>query len=233
MEAQEQAEKELKNILGSRQLQDVLVEPVVSRGKPHQEILAAAAEMQADLIVMGTHGLGMLGKFFLGSVAEKVANRTTIPVLTVSPAEQRAEIGPERTQLRRILCPVDFRGEAARALDYALSPAEEYGAELSLLHVVEELPAAPELVMDRRAIPEYARLASLIPTDMSSRCKIASEVRTGNPAREILKLAETLHIDLIVTGVHPISPLRAQFFGSTHYRVLRQAPCPVLTVPLT
>ncbi|MBI4482963.1 MAG: universal stress protein [Acidobacteria bacterium] len=239
-EAQSQAEKELKSILESSQLQGISMEPVVSRGKPHEEILAVAAEKRVDLIVMGTHGLGTLDKFFLGSVTEKVTNRSTIPVLTVSPAEHGAGLRPEGTQLRRILCPVDFRAAALRPLEYSLSLSEEYEAELYLLHVVEEFSASELTVAASLAIPEFRllrlqearrRLASLIPTGVPPRCEIAPEVRTGNPAEEILKLGETLHVDLIVMGVHPISPLRAQFFGSTHYRVLRQAPCPVLTVP--
>jgi nucleotide-binding universal stress UspA family protein len=110
--------------------------------------------MPADLLVMGTHGRSGFEALFLGSVTEKVLRSTRVPVLTVPPAVERVESVVYKT----ILCPIEFWDASTRALEYALTLAQETGARLILLHVVEQLVDAPQLgEVSQFSVPEYRR----------------------------------------------------------------------------
>jgi nucleotide-binding universal stress UspA family protein len=94
---------------------------VVVEGSPVREILRQAEQMRADLLVMGTHGRSGFEALFLGSVTEKVLRSTQVPVLTVPPAVERVKAVIYKT----ILCPIEFSDVSTRALEYALTLAEE------------------------------------------------------------------------------------------------------------
>ena len=90
---QEMARKEIAGVLGGRPL-DPLVEVryAVVRGKPYVEILRAAGEMRADMIVMGTHGRTGLQRFLMGSVAERVVRGAPCTVVAVKEKESDFEV---------------------------------------------------------------------------------------------------------------------------------------------
>ncbi len=113
---------------------------VVIEGSPVKEILRKVESLPADLLVMGTHGRSGFEALFLGAVTEKVLRSTHAPVLTVPPPVERVESVIYKT----ILCPIEFSDPSIRALEYALTLAEETGARLILLHVVEMLVDAPQ-----------------------------------------------------------------------------------------
>jgi universal stress protein A len=135
-----------------------------------------------------------------------------------------------------VICPVDFSESSGKALRYAASIAQQAQARLTVVHVVElVLDAADVLVPDadiyRAARFEAARasMAEAIPAEVRQACAIDELVVAGKPYREIVRLAGAQHAGLIVMGVHGRSALDRMFFGSTTQHVVRQAPCPVLT----
>ena len=211
--------------------------PVVREGSPAVEILHYAAEHETDLLVLGTHGRSGFERFMLGSVTEKVLRKASCPVLTVPP---RAEGHPERPAFERILCGVDFSSPADRAAEHALSLAQEANARLTLLHVVDwmadaDLGKYPQFDADgyRRMVMRDARerLEALVPSEARNWCELELRVTCGKAYREILKFAETEGSELIVLGVHGRGAIVDRLlFGSTAQHVVRQAPCPVLTV---
>jgi nucleotide-binding universal stress UspA family protein len=209
---------------------------VVIEGSPVREILRRAEEMPADLLVMGTHGRSGFEALFLGSVTEKVMRSTHVPVLTVPPAVDRVQTVTYKT----ILCPVEFSDPSTRAMEYAFTLAEETGARLILLHVIELLVDAPQI---REAspfrVPEYerhleedarARLRSAIPEEARVWCTPEERVLSGKAYRVILDLAEQEKAEVIVMGVHGKGALNRRLFGSTTHHVIREARCPVLTL---
>jgi len=109
------------------------------------EILQTAAELPADLIVMGTHGHSGFERLLLGSVTEKTLRKAQVPVLTVP--ERGAERRPDPPGFETILCGMDRSATARRALDAALSLADASGARVVILHIV---PAAPAAARDAR-----------------------------------------------------------------------------------
>jgi nucleotide-binding universal stress UspA family protein len=142
-------------------------------------------------------------------------------------------------RLQRILVPTDFSDSARKALSYGVSFAKEYGAEVLLLHVVETLAVgyASDLFPVPMAevfeeISGYARkeLGGLAAEARGKGASVRELVVQGKPAAEILRVAKEENVDMIVLGTHGKGVLDQALFGSTTERVVRKAPCPVLTV---
>jgi len=143
---------------------------------------------------------------------------------------------------KRILCAVDFSDCSMRALDFALSLAQETDARLTVLHVFDLEGAMSEHWRDRLTPPSLRkeletlegerreRLARALPEGVGTYCDIETVMTGGTPYREILRLADDKQSELIVMGVHGRHAADIWFFGSTTNNVVRQAPCPVLTI---
>ena len=121
---------------------------MVHQGIAPDSILSIAQAQKADVIVMGTHGRRGYDRLMLGSVTDRVMRRAPCPVLAVCKAHESVAAdmaaGKERSHvhhLSRILFCADFSGNSERALSYAISATAEYDAELTLLHVLEEVPS--------------------------------------------------------------------------------------------
>ena len=115
---------------------------MVHEGTAPDCILSYAEKHNADLIVMGTHGRRGYDRVVLGSVTNRVMRRASCPVLAIcKPQQESSTKEHEGTShhLRRILFCTDFSENSERALSYAISATDEYGAALTLLHVLEEI----------------------------------------------------------------------------------------------
>lgn len=207
---------------------------LIDQGNPVPDILGRASSLPADLIVIGTHGLGGFDRLMLGSVAEKVLRKAACPVMTVPPAAASAA----RVPYARLLCPVDFSEPSQAALQFAYSVAEESDAHITILHVID-WPADDELLVEgfdvsqfRQRVEETARgrLEALVTEDVRVWCKPETKVDYGKPYRRILEQAEREGSDLIVIGVRGRNPLDLTLLGSTANHVVRRAVCPVLTI---
>src|SRR6266852_1488967 len=142
--------------------------------------------------------------------------------------------------LHRILVPTDFSKFSKIAVNYAVALAEKFGAELYLLHVVQDLAlfipdavaVAPPLAMpvDQFSIAARTALDRLVRENHLERFKVHCDVREGTPFYEIIRFARETAIDLIVMGTHGHSGLVHVLLGSVTEKVVRKAPCPVLTV---
>jgi nucleotide-binding universal stress UspA family protein len=204
---------------------DVLVED----GHPANQILARAKALAANLIVIGTHGVGGFQHLVLGSVTEKVLRQATCPVLTVPPHARTTSKLP----FKRVLCPVDFSDSSLAALEFAFSMAQEGDAEVTILHVCEwsdayEPPTHQFRVERERDVT--AKLHELVPDSIRDWCHPSTRLVHGKAYREILGVATEDSSDLIVMGVHGRNALDVMLFGSTTNQVVRRATCPVLTL---
>jgi nucleotide-binding universal stress UspA family protein len=139
----------------------------------------------------------------------------------------------------KILCPIDFSEQSHHGLHVAVALARWYRARLTLLHVqpVMAIPAGPPEVMPVLVMtPEQqqqllASMRHLVATDVGESLATHVHVVEGNPAREILARAAEDAVDLVVMGTHGASGFERLMLGSVTEKVLRKAPCPVLTVP--
>ena len=218
----------------------VTIDRDVVEGHAATEILEQAKSLPSDLIILGTHGRTGFERLLLGSVTERVMRKAPCPVLSVP---RQPEIATPATPLfKRILCAVDFSDCSMRALDYAVSMAQEADARLTVLHVFDLEGAMSEHWRDRLTPPSLRkeletleserrdRLARAIPANVSSYCDVQTVMASGTPYREILRVAGEQSSELIVMGVHGRNAADMLFFGSTTNHVVRQAPCPVLTI---
>lgn len=214
----------------------------LGEGNAATEIVAKAEAARSDLIVLGTHGRSGFERLMLGSVTEKVLRKAGCPVLTVPPRLAASEAIPAVT-FKRIVCAIDFSECSLRALEYAMSIAQEANALLTVLHVVEPMPNVPadddSPLLGMKTVKEYvaaaeeegrALLQKAIPDRVRAYCQVEEVQTVGTPYREILRLATEQAADLIVLGVHGRGVVDLMFFGSTAQHVVRQAACPVLTL---
>ena len=224
------AEEQLGLFASSHSREDVQVVNKVCEGAVTESILALATAENVDLIVMGTHGRHGFDHLLLGSVTEKVLRKARCPVLAVrAPAHDLGAVeGADPVPLRKILFGTDFSPHSERALEYALSLAEEYDAELTLLNVLEEIPPSTDLSAITADI--LRQLEAPIPAEVRDWCTIKPRLRVGRPYQEIIHYARETGTDLVVLGVRGRNALDLALFGSTTHRVLQSGPCPVLAV---
>lgn len=219
----------------------IAVDVFVDVGSPATRILGRAADLPADLIVMGTHGASGFQHLMLGSVTERVLRKAVCPVLTVPPRAHATS----RIPFQRLLCAIDFSESSMAALQFAFSLAGESDAKLTMVHVLEwpwEEPPAPRLeelpAEQGTALAEYRRyreqmalkrLQALASATALSQVPLV-RLRNGKPHVQLLEVAREESSDLIVIGVHGRNPLDMMVFGSTTNQVVRGAACPVLTL---
>lgn len=210
-------------------------------GIPSQQINQVAGECGVDLVVLGSHGRSDLADLALGSTAERVVRGAPCPVFTVRAKPQyRTSTGDQpRTPspcVRHILSPVDFSDCALEALDYATQLAAQLHADLTILHVMEPVYYDLELgsghIMEEPAKRKEAeeRLDDLTDKLASSGLDINTHVRGGVAPDAIVAAAYHIPTDLIVMGTHGRRGLSRFSSGSVAEAVLRQAPCPVVTL---
>jgi nucleotide-binding universal stress UspA family protein len=210
-------------------------EVVVVAGDPAVTINREAAKERAELIVMRSRRRPYAAAL-LGSTAESLCRTAPCPVLVTHRNEREwAGVSTNQIDLKRVLAAVDFSTGSELALTYALSLAEEFQAELHLLHVLDShsRPEVPELALlpvaaDDSFQAAARRLRESVPAEAHLWCKVKQAVSSGPPYREILAYADEQNIDLICIGAHGEGFGMRALFGSNVDRVLRQSPCPVL-----
>src|SRR6188508_1318447 len=139
--------------------------------------------------------------------------------------------------IKRILVPTDFSSSSRRALDYAAGVARKFDASLHLVHVCE-VPSMITASMDAYAIAYTdwnQRLGEEAERELAKIAvrhgfRVTTEVLFGSPASSIVEAADTNNADLIVMGTHGHGAVMHLMMGNVAERVVRTAPCPVLTV---
>ena len=144
-------------------------------------------------------------------------------------------------ELKRIVCPTDFSPTSSQAVDYAATLAEQFGAELILLHVVPEMtyplrsfgmaasfPNLHEELHDR-ARGALQQAAEQLEQKLKA-VSVRIDIRDGEAHEATLECANDQQADMIVMGTHGHTGLTHALLGSTAEKIVRTAPCPVLTV---
>ena len=212
------------------------VEMRVAVGKPADQILQAAADSRAELIVMSSHGRSGVRKMFFGSTTERVLRETTVPVLVTPEGYQHVmSLEEARRTIRRVMVPVDLTGGSPRQVAVAAAIASALSTPLILTYVLEPVFVPPRI---RALVPgtdvarrEYAeQLLGQLASSAGLPDTTERLVASGEPSEEIVKLAETRDAGLIVMGLHS-SGMFGPRMGSVTYRVLCLTPTLVLALP--
>jgi nucleotide-binding universal stress UspA family protein len=196
--------------------------------------------MEADLIVMSTHGRTGLKRLVLGSNAERVVQHSSSPVLVVRRGEKQLVEDGQPLQIEKILVPTDFSASSREPLNYAREFSRAFGARLVLFHAfhVPEFTApdrygihtvAPTVETARLAAEEQMR--EFAGSFDFAGVDFTTEITMGRAAEEICRYAEQERIDLIITSTHGRTGLMHVLIGSVAEHVVRYAHSPVLVVP--
>jgi len=235
-----QAEREMADMDKGPRMKDVPHHLMLRPGEVWDVLHSIIRSEKVDLLVMGTHGRGMLKKLALGSVAEEVLRQAECPVVTVGPHVAVADVIDSRT----ILFATDFGRASTRALPYALSIAQQTGAKLVLLHMVPPVPAmqagyvpavfgSDDLLQWRSALREQSmkKLKELVPPGTLAQKPeyvVAGDFLPGG----ILFAAAEHKADLIIMGANRSTTPRiaAHLPWPVVHDVICESRCPVLTV---
>lgn len=209
-----------------------IVQEQIESATPAEEIVGYADENDVDLVVMGTHGRRGVDRMLFGSVTEEVVRKAPCPAFTV---RQDAEVTPEQA-VRRILVPVDFSDASEAAVKHAKEIALTYGAEINLLHVVEQPFYPSSYGIDSVSFPTD-EVVDRVETQLGDLAReeigyehVMVKATVGHPPSSILDYVETNEIDLVVIATHGRTGLDRMLIGSVAERVLRQSPTPVFVV---
>lgn len=233
--------------------QGVTVKSVVRYGRAAEEILDQARAGHVDLIAMSTHGRSGIRRWVVGSVAETVLRHAPVPVLLVRvagpllthPAAGSTAVttpGPPRAPaapIHHILCPVDLTPACREVMAAANVMAIRFGADLTILHAVYDpldatcshIPHPPmeQLRAEMMQVAE-AKLRRQVRRALGPSPRVSIVVVAGPPLQQILRFVHTHRVDLIVMGTEGRTGLDHVIMGSTAERVVRTAPCPVLSI---
>ncbi len=141
--------------------------------------------------------------------------------------------------LKKILVPQDFSEYSLHALKYAVTFAELFRSELIVLHIVEPIVYPADFSFGQVSIPAMEeeirrhseeQLTDLVAKEIPSGIKATPIIRIGKPFIEIVEVAKSESTDLIVISSHGRTGMDHVLFGSTADKVVRKAPCPVLTI---
>ena len=141
--------------------------------------------------------------------------------------------------IKKVLVPTDFSDYSKSALRYSVNFAKVFDAEIILVYVIEPVIYPPDFSMGQIAIPSVnaewdqkakEELDNLVKHEIPSGVKVQTIVRTGKPFVEIIDTATEEDADIIIIATHGHSGVEHILFGSTAEKVVRKAPCPVLTL---
>ena len=234
---QDEAHQKLIALIAECVPPDVRAQPLIRSGEEAEEIHRAA--LQADVVVMSTHGRSDWTHWRFGSVAETVLRESECPVFVVGPAGAAgADSGAEQDgrdycfdfPYKQVLWPTDWSEPSERSLDEAIAIAAHHGAQLLLLHVIEPPNLAPSDGWHKQHAEfeeHFRKLCSRKPGAQHARRLICR----GVAAEEITRVAVAEGADLIVMSTHGRTGWQRLKLGSVAQKVLRQVPCPIFLVP--
>ena len=192
-------------------LRHLRVKRLIEHGDAAIKIVQSAAHNSVDLIMMPTQGMGIYRRLILGSTTAKVLHDADCPVWTGVHLENAP--APSKIHYERICCAVDLKPQSVKALDWAHHFAEEYGAELTLVHAGRSDSATKALADLQETVGSNAVV----------------RVRDGEPANVVASLTAQLDPDLLVIG----RGAESGFLGrleATAYSIIRRSHCPVVSV---
>jgi nucleotide-binding universal stress UspA family protein len=202
----------------------------VAAGKPFEEIIKLARDIDADLLAVGTKSLHGAARLLLGSTAERVVRKAPLPVLVVK--------GELPDAPRAIVIPTDFSTCAQQAAIEGVALARRWGSRVVFVHVIEPItqayvwPGEPGLlplfpVEPAELDAEWNQLTSAIDLSGVSWERVAVKGRAGEA---IPAAAVEVRAELVVIGTHGYSGLTHVLLGSVAEHVVRDAACSVLTI---
>jgi len=216
----------MSNQLRLEFLQPVRKEAIIAEGSVATELLKLTTDRKADLLVIGARCQHGLERLLQGSVAEEVFRQASCPVLIVPPCADEESGLP----LRTILYPTSFSENSLRAAPYAFSLARTLKARLVLLHVMPAEAVQSQDDIARLRASGEERLRELFPAKAQFTKEPLLYVGFGPVEEKIVGIAIENKADLIVLATATATVSATHLAEGVVYKVVGEAPCPVLTV---
>lgn len=237
----QQLRSDVKELLDDPLVEGLEVDPVIIEGEPAPEIARAVRDFSIDLVTIVTHGRKGLARALWGSTAEEIIAEAPCPVLTIRPPQRDfVEHRGSSTEIRlnRILLATNFRPSSLAAASAAAEFAGRTGAELHVIYVIGDYMDQMAEIFPESAGPKLSQLRDYVSERMTTfereaGARAVTHIGEGRPYAEIVRLATDRDVDLIIMGASVHSSLfgGAPVLGPDIERVVRNAPCPVLSVP--
>lgn len=227
-EITKRAQTELDQSLRS-ELDGIEVRRLLLDGDPAREILQIARDEKVNLIVMSTHGHGVIYRFLLGSVAAKVLHDSDCPVWTDAQLEEAS--GREFT-IRSVLCAVDLRPHSRNTVLRAAQMAAEFEARLTLVHITGSLeiygPGGSHVdpVWEETIVGFASKEIAKLQEDVGTKAEVI--IDSGDVHKLLNGAAERARSDLLVIGHMPSGGHLGE--NGSGYAIIRESHIPVLSV---
>jgi nucleotide-binding universal stress UspA family protein len=208
----------------------VQLSPVISKGKPAEEIATLADRQMVDLVVMGSAK---------GVVTNNVIRRTHRPVLAVSAAQPPLDQAGLR-KISKILVATDFSAHSRRVVEYAFDLKRAFDSMFYMLYVIEMSHAVEWAIRQGHftngleKMRDWAnnQLTNLTPDEFINDPTVVHLIESGSPADVIANVGLELGADLAILGTHEYGAIQKHLLGTTTDRLLTKTSVPILTVKI-
>ncbi len=223
-------QQELLDEFGVAELRCVSVKRLLRCGDPAKLIVECARQDKSELIFMPTRGHGSFRRFLLGSVTAKVLHDAESPVWTSTHRAEPLAFNP--TEVRHVMCAVDFGPQSCKVFSWAASFASEFGAKLTAVHaVLQTPPTLPDRYTffwhDQGHLGAEERLHGLV---FDSRVQAdVLVVSDGDVPKTLSVAAKEKGAELLVIGRSSAGD-SAKRLGTHAYFIICNAPCPVVSI---
>jgi nucleotide-binding universal stress UspA family protein len=219
-------EKQL-HVFAAKEFGNMPVRRILDSGDPALSIVEFAHRENVGLILMPTHGRGVMRRFILGSVTAKVLHDAESPIFTgVHMAEPAATL---TTDFHAVACAVDLGPQSKKALEWANQFASEFRAKLTILHVAPELAGGEDVAHWRAQLAHEAReKVDEIQKGAQAQGDILIDHGNDTP-KAVCANALRLKADLLVIGRGSASGATGRLRANA-YAIIRQSSCPVVSV---
>jgi nucleotide-binding universal stress UspA family protein len=212
----------------------------VTSGEPAEEIVAYSKKNDISLVVATTHARSGITSWAMGTVANRLLREIRAPIVLIRPTIPQVEAGMRRL-LGKILVPLDGSDAGAASLPHVEGLAVRLKADIILLQVIElgrhvhtvgglDYVPYPEPVVESLKGKARDYLEKIGTTLRGRGCVVRSEVRVGESAQQIIRVADEIGAHLVVMSTHGRSGIKKWAFGSVTDKVLQAGHTPIMLV---
>jgi len=225
-EVREKSDSKMRQMILALSADDLDIKFETLIGESFVELIHAVQAEAFDLVLAGTRGLSSWEQFLVGSTASRLIRKCPSTVWIV----KAEHVGPPKV----VLAPTDFSAVSWKAVEYGLSIAHQAKAIFHLVHVIDEkdVSSSNASSANRKEISDKVeqRLRNDLELMQLDRSQIQIHSSLGIPWKEICRLSQLLHVDLISMGTVGRSGIQGLMLGNTAEKLLRTCDCSILTV---
>jgi len=209
---------------------DIKWDLYITYGDPALEVARIAKKAKPDIVMAASHGLSVFQQFLIGSVIGAMAENMLQPFLVIPPAKTSFDKTDPKLEFTHIIIACSLTESDARLKDYALAFSEQFNSKINLIHVMES--PVNEKVMSS-TLGHYDETQRLLEEKLKKRLNDLMpgkpHILHGVPGEALAIFAKNHGIELIIAGIddHP-----GRIIATTTATLLRQMPCPVITIPI-